>query len=121
MQKTSMKVNAGYEGVTLEKKIQKIVSNKEPITDASPLIYTDRKDGVQGDYNVRTDKWEVAVDAMDKVNQSTKAHREMRIGDKAFEGMTEEQKTEHVKTFKHSKHKDWKPQGGETTEGNQGT
>lgn len=30
-----------------------------------------KKDGVQPEYDIRTDRFEVALDAMDKINQST--------------------------------------------------
>ena len=36
-----------------------------------PTIYTEKKDGVQPEYDIRTDRFEVAIDAMDKINQST--------------------------------------------------
>lgn len=67
-----------YEAESLEIKIQRIMANKEPITDGAPLIYTDRKNGVQPSYNIRTDRWDVAVEAMDKVSKSYIAQREER-------------------------------------------
>lgn len=76
--KTSVKVNNTYQGETIEQKIQRIVNNNEPITDGAPLIYTDRKDGVQPEYDIRTDRFEVATEAMDKVTKSKLAKREER-------------------------------------------
>lgn len=35
-----------------------------------PTIYTEKKDGVQPEFDIRTDRFEVAIDAMDKINQS---------------------------------------------------
>ena len=72
-QKTSFNDNESYEGETIETKIMRIVENKEPIEDGAPLIYTERKDGVQPEYDVRTDKWEIALDAMDKVAKTNYA------------------------------------------------
>lgn len=69
-------------GETIEQKIQRIVNNKEPITDGAPLIYTDRKDGVQAQYDIRTDRWDIAIDAMDAVDRATKAQREQRLKDR---------------------------------------
>ena len=43
-----------YEGETIEQKVERIVNNNEPITDSAPQIFTERKDGVQAAYNVRT-------------------------------------------------------------------
>ena len=31
---------------------------------------TEKKDGVQPEYDIRTDRFEVAIDALDKINQS---------------------------------------------------
>lgn len=55
------------------------MSNKEPISDGSPLIYTERKEGVQPAYNIKTDRWEVALDAMDTVSKIHTARREERM------------------------------------------
>lgn len=74
--KTDLIVNQSTEGETLEQKIERILDNKEPIKDGAPLIYTDRKDGVQAGYNIKTDRWEVAIDAMDKVAKEVAARRE---------------------------------------------
>ena len=41
-----IKYNKSYVGERLEEKIQRITSNKEPIKDGAPLIYTERKNGV---------------------------------------------------------------------------
>lgn len=77
--KTSISVNQSYEGERIEKKIERMMNNNEPITDpGAQTIYTDRKDGVQPDYDIRADKWEYAVEAMDKVSKSHIAKREER-------------------------------------------
>lgn len=59
-----------YEGETIEAKVRRVVENKEPITDGAPIVYTERKDGVLPQFNIRTDKWEIAIEAMDKVQAS---------------------------------------------------
>lgn len=58
------------EGERLELKINRMTQNNEPIGDSAPLIYTPRKDGVIAAYDIRTDKWDVALDAMEKVNRT---------------------------------------------------
>lgn len=78
-----VKVNNSYEGESIERKIDRILNNKEPITDGSPVIYTERKDGVRPEYDIRTDRFEVAVDAMDKVQKSHTARRQERLDEKA--------------------------------------
>jgi hypothetical protein len=59
-----------FEGESIENKIVRLVTNKEPIEDGAPLIFTEKKDGVLAGYNVRTDRWEVAAEAMDYVAKS---------------------------------------------------
>jgi hypothetical protein len=51
------------EGERIEHKVARILSNNEPITDGAPEIYTDKADGVGAQYNVRTDRWELATEA----------------------------------------------------------
>ena len=91
MQKTSIQRNTGYQGETIEKKMQRITNNKEPITDGAPLVYTERKNGVEPQYNIRTDRFEIAIEAMDKVSKSYRAKRQTNIGEQAKEGMKKEQ------------------------------
>lgn len=74
--KTGFNINNSLQGETIEQKVERVTTNKEPITDGAPLIYTDRKEGVQAGYNIRTDRFEVAVEAMDKVTKSNRAKRE---------------------------------------------
>jgi len=76
--KTSIKVNQSIEGETIEQKIERVTTNKEPIKDGAPLIYTDRKDGVQAGYNIKTDRFEIALDAIDKIQKSQVAKSEAR-------------------------------------------
>ena len=58
------------EGERLECKIERMTENNEPIGETAPLIYTPRKDGVIAAYDIRTDKWDIALDAMSKVNKT---------------------------------------------------
>lgn len=54
-----------YDGESIETKVERVVQNKEPIEDGAEIIYTEKKQGVQPQYDIRTDKWEVAQEAMD--------------------------------------------------------
>ena len=74
--RSSMTSVVTVEGETLEQKIERIVANKEPITDGAPEVFTDRKEGVLSAYNIRTDRWEIACEAMDKVAGSLNAKRD---------------------------------------------
>jgi hypothetical protein len=85
------------EGEPIEWKIERAVSNKEPITDGAPEIFTERKDGVVAAYNIRTDRWEIATEAMDKVSGSIQAKRDAKG---AVSKSKEESKTEAKKETK---------------------
>lgn len=61
------------DGESIENKVRRITENNEPITDGAPIIYTNRDDGVLPAYNIRTDRWEIAQQAMDAVNQANLA------------------------------------------------
>lgn len=69
------------EGETIEEKIKRITENKEPITDTAPIIYTNRADGVIAGYNIRTDRFEVALEAMNTVNKAKIAQRNGKTED----------------------------------------
>ena len=49
-----MKSVETFEGETIETKVNRIVNNGEPIKDGAPIIYTERKDGVLPEYDIRT-------------------------------------------------------------------
>lgn len=61
------------EGESIEKKVARITENKEPITDGAPIIYTNREEGVIPAYNIRTDKWDIAQNAMDAIHKANAA------------------------------------------------
>jgi hypothetical protein len=74
--KTNIKRNESTEGETIEQKVHRVTVNKEPIKDGAPLIYTERKEGVKASHNIRTDRFEIAIDAMDVVSKTVRAKRE---------------------------------------------
>ena len=51
--KTRMQRNTSVQGETIEQKIERIISNKEPIKDGAPLIYTERKQGVKAKAKIK--------------------------------------------------------------------
>ena len=57
-----------YQGESIERKVQRIVNENEPIEDGAPIIFQERADGVKPEFNIRTDRWDVAIEAMDKVS-----------------------------------------------------
>lgn len=81
-----------YEGEAIEDKVRRILDENEPIKDGAPIIYTDKKDGVLPEYNIRTDRWEIAMQAMDKVN-SYQASQYLKNGDIGELGKANETET----------------------------
>lgn len=73
--KTDIVLNESVEGESIEVKVQRIVENNEPISDGAPIIFTDRRDGVLPAYDIRTDRFELAIDGMDYVAKSNLAKR----------------------------------------------
>lgn len=61
-----------YEAEPREVKLRKIISGETSNMEDGvfPTIYTEKKDGVQPEFDIRTDRFEVAIDAIDKINQS---------------------------------------------------
>lgn len=72
---TTITVNQSVEGETIERRVERLMNNNEPIGDESPIIYTDRKDGVIPEYNIRSDRFDLSIDAMDKVTADKLAKR----------------------------------------------
>lgn len=65
--------NLTYQAEPREVKLRKIINGeaKDMEDGVFPTIYTEKKDGVMPEYDIRTDRFEVALDAMDKINKST--------------------------------------------------
>lgn len=74
-----IKVNDQYIGETIEQKVRRVTKGGEPIEDGAEKIYTERKDGVRPEYDIRTDRFELAIDATDYMTASKLASREERI------------------------------------------
>ena len=70
---TGYSINQTYEAEGLEMKIRRMMEGKEGIEDAVPLVYTDKKDGVLPGFDIRTDRFEIALDAMDKIKTAEAA------------------------------------------------
>lgn len=60
-----------YQAEPREVKLRKIISGETSTMEDGvfPIIYTEKKDGVLPEYDIRTDRFEVAIDAIDKINQ----------------------------------------------------
>ena len=84
------------EGEYIEEKVRRITENGEPIEDGAPIIYTERKDGVNPAYNIRTDRWEIAQNAMEQVGNSKSKIIAMKIAKKDNTGEITEKNTGKV-------------------------
>lgn len=64
--------NLAYQAEPREVKLRKIINGESNNMEDGvfPTIYTEKKDGVQPEFDIRTDRFEIAIDAIDKINQS---------------------------------------------------
>lgn len=60
-----------YEGESIETKCARVLENGEPIIDTAPIIYTEKEEGVLPAYNIRTDRFDIAMDAYDKITRNS--------------------------------------------------
>lgn len=67
--KTAFKINESVVGEPLMVKLQRMKRNKEKHTAEAPLIYTEKADGVLPEYDIRADKWELAMENADAVSR----------------------------------------------------
>lgn len=83
-----------YPGESIEEKVRRILDDKEPIKDSGQQLYSNsRNEGVMAETNIRTDRFDVAVEAMDIAQKAKNAQRDakaQKIGEKAKEGMAKE-------------------------------
>lgn len=76
IKRSSIVNNTSVEGFTIEQKIERLINNKETIKDEAPLIYTEKAQGILPAYDIRTDRFEIAIDGMTKIQKSQQARRE---------------------------------------------
>ena len=64
--------NLTYQAEPREVKLRKIINGEANNMEDGvfPTIYTEKKDGVRPEFDIRTDRFEIAIDAIDKINQS---------------------------------------------------
>lgn len=79
LRSTKLKCNTAYIAESIEDQLRRTIAGGEPIEMISTPLYTDRKDGVQPQYDIRTDRFDIAMNAMDAVSRSHTAKREQRI------------------------------------------
>lgn len=64
--------NLVYQAEPRETKLRKIINGEASNMEDGvfPTIYTEKNDGVKPEFDIRTDRFEIAIEAMDKINQS---------------------------------------------------
>lgn len=67
---STFSVENTYETESQIQKLRRIVENKEPIKDESPTIYTPKSKGVMPEYDIRTDRFEIAHEALEKAGRA---------------------------------------------------
>lgn len=77
--RTTIERNESVEGETIETKVKRALTNGEGVRETAQIIYTERKQGVMPEFDPRTDRWEVAIDAMDKISKDNTAKRKENI------------------------------------------
>lgn len=55
---------------TLEMKLRRVVATGEPINDSAEILYTEKKDGVLPGFDIRTDRWNEAIKAYEKIDKA---------------------------------------------------
>lgn len=74
--KTQISCNEAYYAESIEQKMRKVMAGAETAEETAQIIYTDRKDGVLPEYDIRTDRFDVALEASDKCHKTDIARRE---------------------------------------------
>lgn len=74
--RSTMNVTNESKGYTIEERIERILNQNEPIKDVTEQIFTERKDGILPEYNPRTDRWDIAIEATDKISKDNLAKRQ---------------------------------------------
>lgn len=93
--------NLAYQAEPREVKLRKIINGESSSMEDGvfPTIYTEKRDGVLPEYDIRTDRFEIAIDAMDKINQSTANQIAKSRGEtEAVKDFGTEQKTDPEKS-----------------------
>ena len=78
-------------GEPIEIKVARLLSQEEPIKDQVPLIYTERKTGINPEYNIRTDRFMIAMEAMGKIS-NYKTSEYLKSGNAGGEGKSSNEK-----------------------------
>lgn len=73
--KSRMKGVIVEEGESLMNKLRKMTTEQDVPEEVLPIIYTDKANGVLPAYNIRTDRFEIGREAMEKIKSTEKKKR----------------------------------------------
>ena len=71
--------NDSIDGISIEEKIRVALQDNTPIDGGSPLIYTKRADGVRPEFDIRTDRFDIAIEQADKLANAKLLARQRTI------------------------------------------
>lgn len=73
--KSSIRLNETYKAEPREVKLRRILAGESSDLEDNvfPIVYTNRDDGVMPAYDIRTDRFEVALEAVDKIGKAEAA------------------------------------------------
>lgn len=74
--KSQITRNPDQTGKSIEEQIRQAIATNEPIEANAPMIYTEKKEGVNPAYDIRADRQELALDAINKFDASQMAKKE---------------------------------------------
>lgn len=82
---TRISIENSYIGESIERKMERVINNNEAVEAVSPIIYTERKDGVKPEFDIRTDIWQEAQHSMAWVAKQRLKARDKAIAKKQIE------------------------------------
>lgn len=85
--RTKIRVNTSVEGEHLSTSIRRMIENKEPIGTTGVVSYTRPNEGVLAQFDIRTDRFEIAMQAQDKAARYHNAKNQEAL--KAEQAQTE--------------------------------
>ena len=72
-------VNNSVEGERIETKVLRAMRSEGAISDGAQTVYQERSEGVNPLCDIRTDRFDIAIEAMDNVNRSRIAQRDKKV------------------------------------------
>lgn len=70
-----IKCNDSYEGEPIERELERLMDGDNTLTSNGAPIYTKKGDGVLPEYDIRTNRMDIAEGAMNKVNITRLSYR----------------------------------------------